>query len=212
MEKKKRSAAANLWVDFIAGLALRANAATPVQPGCHRNSELHGLIDLHRSTVHGAASSSSDCIWISNMSNNFAPYQDVAPDVTRSLSPPPMSPPPKSPSPRVPTIQHQNFSQARAISPPTSPSYQNSQDYLNFPSNDNAQGSFSGGRDAADGPFWSSRSGIDLYETSLGMRLDWEACLAYLGLPPAGAALLLMFEHRSDYVRYAQLQGDLLSS
>jgi hypothetical protein len=56
---------------------------------------------------------------------------------------------------------------------------------------------------APQGAFWASRSGIDLYETSLGIRLDWEACIAYLGLPPAGAVLLLMLEHRSDYVRYA---------
>lgn len=42
---------------------------------------------------------------------------------------------------------------------------------------------------------------MDLYETSLGMRLDLEACIAYLALPPAGAVLLLILEHRSDYVR-----------
>jgi hypothetical protein len=47
----------------------------------------------------------------------------------------------------------------------------------------------------------SGREDVDLFETSLGIRLDYEACLAYLILPPAGGVLLLMLEHRSDYVR-----------
>lgn len=41
----------------------------------------------------------------------------------------------------------------------------------------------------------------DPFTTSLPIRLEVEACLAYLGLPPAGGALLLMLEHKSDYVR-----------
>jgi len=32
--------------------------------------------------------------------------------------------------------------------------------------------------------------------------LDYEACLAYLLLPPAGGVLLLVLEQKSDYVRY----------
>ena len=43
---------------------------------------------------------------------------------------------------------------------------------------------------------------MDVYSTSLPMRLDFEACLAYLLLPPAGGAMLLLFEHKSDYVRF----------
>ena len=39
------------------------------------------------------------------------------------------------------------------------------------------------------------------FETSLPIRLDYEACLAYLLLPPAGGVLLLVLEHKSDYVR-----------
>ena len=42
----------------------------------------------------------------------------------------------------------------------------------------------------------------DPYSTGLPMRLEIEACMAYLGLPPAGGALLLMLEHKNDYVRY----------
>ena len=40
-----------------------------------------------------------------------------------------------------------------------------------------------------------------MFETRLGLRMDYEACLAYLLLPPAGSVLLLVLEHRSDYVR-----------
>lgn len=42
---------------------------------------------------------------------------------------------------------------------------------------------------------------LDAFGTSLPMRLEIEACLAYLLLPPAGGALLLVFEHKNDYVR-----------
>lgn len=44
---------------------------------------------------------------------------------------------------------------------------------------------------------------MDLFETRLGIRMDWEACLAYLALPPVGPVFLLIMEHKSDYVRYA---------
>jgi len=36
--------------------------------------------------------------------------------------------------------------------------------------------------------------------------------LAYLLLPPAGAVLLLILEHKSDYVRFHAWQGALLFS
>jgi hypothetical protein len=138
------------------------------------------------------------------MSQNFAPYQDVSPDVTRSLSPPPRSPSPKtaSPKPQAP----RNIGTQAVLSPPSSPSYQNSHQPFNPAvewENEGHDIESQAPQDQA-GAFWSTRNNIDLYETSLGLRLDWEACLAYLGLPPAGAVVLLMFEHRSDYVRYAR--------
>ncbi|KAJ9649618.1 hypothetical protein H2199_000396 [Coniosporium tulheliwenetii] len=40
--------------------------------------------------------------------------------------------------------------------------------------------------------------------------MDWEACAAYLLLPPAGAVLLLVLEQRSDYVRFHAWQSSLL--
>ena len=42
---------------------------------------------------------------------------------------------------------------------------------------------------------------MNLFDTSLPMRLDYEAAMAYLLLPPAGGVLLLVMEHKSDYVR-----------
>ena len=46
---------------------------------------------------------------------------------------------------------------------------------------------------------------VNLFETSLPLRLDYEAMLAYLLLPPAGGVFLLVVEHKSDYVRYVKL-------
>lgn len=42
---------------------------------------------------------------------------------------------------------------------------------------------------------------VSEFDTSLGLRLDYEACLAYLALPPLGGILLLILERKSDYVR-----------
>lgn len=43
--------------------------------------------------------------------------------------------------------------------------------------------------------------GAYVFETSLGIRMDVEAALAYLLVPPLGGVVLLVFEHKSDYVR-----------
>lgn len=51
---------------------------------------------------------------------------------------------------------------------------------------------------------------ISEFDTSLGLRLDYEACLAYLALPPLGSIILLILEHNSDYVRFHAWQAALL--
>ena len=51
---------------------------------------------------------------------------------------------------------------------------------------------------------------LEAFQTSLPVRLDMEACLAYLLLPPAGGVLLLIFEHKSDYVRFHAWQSSML--
>jgi len=48
------------------------------------------------------------------------------------------------------------------------------------------------------------------FDTSLGLRLDYEACLAYLAFPPVGAIVLLILERNSDFVRFHAWQSALL--
>lgn len=45
---------------------------------------------------------------------------------------------------------------------------------------------------------------LEAFQTSLSIRMDYEAMLAYLLLPPAGGVLLLLLEHKSDYVRFRE--------
>ncbi|KAK3390797.1 hypothetical protein B0H63DRAFT_123373 [Podospora didyma] len=51
---------------------------------------------------------------------------------------------------------------------------------------------------------------VSEFDTSLGLRLDYEACLAYLVFPPLGAIVLLILERKSDYVRFHAWQSSLL--
>ncbi|KAJ5239778.1 Tic20-like protein [Penicillium chermesinum] len=51
---------------------------------------------------------------------------------------------------------------------------------------------------------------LGAFETSLPIRMDVEAALAYLLLPPAGGLFLLLTEHRSDYVRFHAWQSSML--
>ena len=55
-------------------------------------------------------------------------------------------------------------------------------------------------------------AGASIFETSLGIPLRIEAPLAYLLLPPAGGMVLLLFEHKSDYVRFHAWQSAMLFS
>ncbi|EUC47356.1 hypothetical protein COCMIDRAFT_90281 [Bipolaris oryzae ATCC 44560] len=136
------------------------------------------------------------------MAANFAPYQDI-PESSRALSPPPLR------SPRA------SVDRSRTIaSPPTRPSY-DYQDYFQGQPPTSPLGEPETERIAWDQPsrntsFGRSRQDIDMFTTSLGWRLDYEACLAYLLLPPAGGVLLLIFEHQSDYVRFHAWQSSLL--
>jgi hypothetical protein len=119
---------------------------------------------------------------------NFAPYQDENPETERALSPPPdraRSPrirsPPQSPPP------------GRAFSPSALPPPDAFGDGIADSRGTNAR---------LGGDIEAGRPGLNAFETSLPMRLDYEAMLAYLLLPPAGGVFLLLMEHKSDYVRY----------
>jgi len=126
---------------------------------------------------------------------DFAPYQDTAPEHERALSPPPRrsssrSPIPKSPPPN--RVSNDPFATS-ALPPPS-----------HFGGETQGNNGF-GGADIEGG-----RTNINLFETSLPIRLDYEAMLAYLLLPPAGGVLLLVMEHKSDYVRFHAWQSSLL--
>lgn len=119
---------------------------------------------------------------------DFAPYQDTAPESTRALSPPPnrpTSPPARSARSPPPTRPITDPFGASALLAPN-----------HFSDEPRRNVGFGGGGDVESG-----RIDVNLFETSLPLRLDYEACLAYLLLPPAGGVFLLLMEHKSDYVR-----------
>lgn len=129
---------------------------------------------------------------------NFAPYQDTAPESTRELSPPPprRSPIPNPPDSRtLPPSKYSAFTPASSLPPPS-----------HF--TDDESPHVAAGFEAGD--VENGRLHVNLFETSLPMRLDYEAMVAYLLLPPAGGVLLLLMEHKSDYVRFHAWQSSLL--
>jgi uncharacterized membrane protein len=132
------------------------------------------------------------------MSTNFAPYQDV-PEDSRALSPRTSTDRTRnvtSPSTRA-YEQHDYF--GADASPSPSPDVERISWTAPLPSNPPPTTTF--GRTRAD---------ISMFTTSLGLRLDYEAMLAYLLLPPAGGVFLLVMEHQSDYVRFHAWQSSLL--
>jgi hypothetical protein len=125
---------------------------------------------------------------------NFAPYQDASPERTRALSPPLRSPN-ASPRPRDQQQPNRNI----GTSSLQSPIPQGQGEYFSPGSGWRSEGDVEQG--GARRGFGGGREDVDLFETRLGIRMDWEACLAYLALPPVGGVLLLILEHKSDYVR-----------
>lgn len=123
---------------------------------------------------------------------NFAPYQDI-PERTRALSPPIRSP---TASPRPHDQQPKRNIGTSALH---SPIAQGQGEYFPPGAGWRAEGDVEQG--SARRGFGGGREDVDLFETRLGIRVDWEACLAYLALPPVGGVLLLILEHKSDYVR-----------
>ncbi|KAK5732884.1 hypothetical protein LTR17_010157 [Elasticomyces elasticus] len=161
------------------------------------------------------------------MATNFAPYQSSPPESERAKSPPPLRSPTASPKPGQP---HRNISSiedpwaaARAQRLP-SPSHYTDDDDESTPASANTGGyqdiesqrfrnDYIGQTALAGaGPTYNTGSLGNVFETSLGMPLALEALLAYLILPPAGGMVLLLFEHKSDYVRYHAWQSSLLFS
>lgn len=126
---------------------------------------------------------------------DFAPYQDIAPETERAKSPPP----------RITSPKPAGTSNGTRSPPPRvqSPSFQRDTGDGSGDGNYHAPGAGWGG----DAERQEGRGAqMDVFQTRLGLRMDVEACLAYLVLPPVGGVVLLILEHRSDYVRYVQLE------
>ena len=128
---------------------------------------------------------------------DFAPYQSSPPEHGRVASPDY-----NAPSPRASQDNRRAFSPA-ARSPPPLQHPQPQRGWTGFDGQTsgwaagaqqpiNATGAMPGGFPAAE---------ISEFDTSVGLRLDYEACLAYLLCPPLGAILLLIVEKNSDFVR-----------
>ncbi|KAI0018474.1 hypothetical protein F4780DRAFT_517701 [Xylariomycetidae sp. FL0641] len=127
---------------------------------------------------------------------DFAPYQSSPPEASR-----PFSPPRSASSPRASMDPWATTTTTTAAA--TSPPLQHPQ-----PQRPLGIAGFGGG---GGGGYASEAGGaVSEFDTSLGIRLDYEACLAYLGLPPLGAIVLLILERKSDFVRFHAWQSALL--
>jgi uncharacterized membrane protein len=136
------------------------------------------------------------------MAASFAPYQDT-PESSRALSPPPIH------SPRT-SLDRTRHTASHSITSPSNSRTYDQQDYFHGGQSPSAEPPPERTPWTSAPPFGSRREDVDMFTTSLGWRLDYEACLAYLLLPPAGGVLLLMLEHQSDYVRFHAWQSSLL--
>ena len=117
----------------------------------------------------------------------FAPYQDENPDASHSAMP------------RV------EFSRDPKRSTSSAALKYTDDDDINHPDRLPSPTDFENHTDARRRGFGnglgSDERNADVYNTSLPMRLEIEACLAYVLLPPVGGAMLLLFEHKNDFVR-----------
>ncbi|KAI9663382.1 MAG: hypothetical protein M1831_002666 [Alyxoria varia] len=128
---------------------------------------------------------------------NFAPYQDEPPEGDRATSPQPSH-----------KNQNNDTTQARTNQKPPNNAAESRQEHL--PSPEDFENNISVPRGGFGNGMGADERNMDVYSTSLPIRLDFEACLAYLLLPPAGGAILLLFEHKSDYVRFHAWQSSLV--
>ncbi|KAF4550933.1 Hypothetical protein D9617_15g042870 [Elsinoe fawcettii] len=166
---------------------------------------------------------------------NFAPYQSSPPESTRAMSPPPRSPTTSprpahqkrisSDIPRAKASTNDPWAAARGQRLPSpsrfSPSYQDDVPDASYQGIEGQRGGRGSVEGRGAGGYFTGRGGDaglgeggvgDVFETSLGFRMDVEAALAYLLLPPAGGVALLVFEHKSDYVRFHAWQSALVFS
>ncbi|KAI1308141.1 hypothetical protein F5Y03DRAFT_351386 [Xylaria venustula] len=142
---------------------------------------------------------------------DFAPYQSSPPENSRPFSPPVEG----TASPRASLDQRRSFSPSQrnfaAYSPPP---LQHPQPQRSWHAGYTAEEGFGGGGVGAStggiGLGGNNGEFVSEFDTSLGIRLDYEAVLAYVVLPPLGAIILLILERKSDYVRFHAWQSSLL--
>lgn len=136
---------------------------------------------------------------------DFAPYQSSPPEHSRVTSPDCNT---FSPRQSYDAVISRPFSPANARSPPP---LQHPQPQRTWAGLDGSTVGWPGGvRRGADAPSLHPAAELSEFDTSLGLRLDYEACLAYLALPPLGAIILLIVERNSDYVRFHAWQSAVL--
>lgn len=155
------------------------------------------------------------------MAMNFAPYQSSPPESERAKSPPPLRSPASSPKPQQQRPQRNissiadnddPWAAARAQRLPSPSNYvddpEDAGGYTDLESGNPRHNDYIGQSALSGGGITYG----DVFETSLRIPLQIEACLAYLLLPPLGGVLLLVLEHKSDYVRFHAWQSALLFS
>ncbi|KAI0509297.1 hypothetical protein F5B22DRAFT_359677 [Xylaria bambusicola] len=147
---------------------------------------------------------------------DFAPYQSSPPENNRPFSPPIGE---GATSPRASLDQRRSFSPSQrnfaAYSPPPLHHPQPQRSWQPEYASEDGFGNGIGvgmGAGAGGGGIGLGGNGdfVSEFDTSLGLRLDYEAVLAYIGLPPLGAIILLILERKSDYVRFHAWQSSLL--
>ncbi|KAH9904036.1 hypothetical protein F4778DRAFT_733672 [Xylariomycetidae sp. FL2044] len=151
---------------------------------------------------------------------DFAPYQSSPPENSRPFSPPRST----TASPRA-SLDNNNYNYNRGFASPPPlqhPQPQRNWQHGGFGNDPYASSSAEaeagvgvgvggGGEEggAQAGAYY--RDGVvSEFDTSLGIRLDYEACLAYLALPPLGAIILLILERKSDFARFHAWQSSLI--
>ncbi|RYP79657.1 hypothetical protein DL770_006577 [Monosporascus sp. CRB-9-2] len=150
---------------------------------------------------------------------DFAPYQSSPPEHSRPFSPPSATNSPRASLDRRPysPAQYYQHQQQRGFASP--PPLQHPQPQRSWQSSSLAPGGYhspapaaavEGGGTGIGAGYGYYRDGVSEFDTSLGIRLDYEACLAYLAFPPLGAILLLILERNSDFVRFHAWQSSLL--
>ncbi|KAG5930644.1 hypothetical protein E4U42_002454 [Claviceps africana] len=135
---------------------------------------------------------------------DFAPYQSSPPEHSRVSSPIFST---STPRQSFDAATRRPFSPATARSPPT---LQHPQPQRAWTDSEEQAYGWPGGVEARIAASNYAVAEISEFDTSLGLRLDYEACFAYLALPPLGSIILLILERNSDYVRFHAWQSALM--